>query len=139
MITESDYLEDLMSHARQRLADVSKNFMNYSEEQVREAYEVANKLQVKLSINRIEEKQLRQRRDELDRRFAALLETIERADQLVNQVTVVSNYLTSDLKNVGEALETQNINKTLQFGLLKLKKKNVNDYHVIFMMDLHKC
>ena len=36
----------------------------------------------------------------------ALLDTIERADQLVNQVTVVINYLTSDLKNVGEALET---------------------------------
>ena len=46
------------------------------------------------------------RRDELERRLTALLETIERADQLVNQVAVVSNYLTSDLKNVGEALET---------------------------------
>ena len=36
----------------------------------------------------------------------ALLDTIERADQLVNQVATVINYLTSDLKNVGEALET---------------------------------
>ena len=104
VITEGDYLEDMTRHSRSRLADVSKNFMNYSEEQVREAYEVANKLLVRLSINRMEEKQLRQRRDELDRRLAALLETIERADQLVNQVTVVLNYLTSDLKNVGEAL-----------------------------------
>lgn len=106
MIKENDYYESLSRRARSRLADVSKNFMQYSESQVKEAYEVANKLQVQLSVNRLEEKQLRQRRDELERRLAALLETIKRADQLVNQVAVVSNYLTSDLKNVGEALET---------------------------------
>ncbi|WP_370642890.1 sensor histidine kinase [Sporosarcina sp. ACRSM] len=106
VITEGDHLEEMTRHARKRLADVSKNFMKYSEEQVRDAYEVANDLLVRLSINRMEEKQLRNRRDDLDRRLAALLDTIERADQLVNQVTTVINYLTSDLKNVGEALET---------------------------------
>lgn len=106
VITDGDYLEGMTRHARKRLADVSKNFMNYSEEQVREAYEVANDLHVRLSINRMEEKQLRNRRDDLDRRLSALLVTIERADQLVNQVTTVITYLTSDLKNVGEALET---------------------------------
>lgn len=105
-ITEVDYLGNMTSHSRKRLADVSKNFMNYSEEQVRQAYEVANDLHVRLSINQMEEKQLRARRDDLDRRLAALLDTIERADQLVNQVATVINYLTSDLKNVGEALET---------------------------------
>ncbi|WP_186668975.1 sensor histidine kinase [Sporosarcina sp. BP05] len=104
-ITEGDYLENMTGHSRKRLADVSKNFMNYSEEQVRQAYEVANDLHVRLSVNQMEEKQLRVRRDDLDRRLAALLDTIERADQLVNQVATVINYLTSDLKNVGEALE----------------------------------
>ncbi len=106
LIKENDYYEGLSRRARQRLADVSKNFMHYSEPQVKEAYEVANKLHVRLSVNQMKERQLRQRRDELERRLAALLETIQRADQLVNQVAVVSNYLTSDLKNVGEALET---------------------------------
>ncbi|MDW0112560.1 sensor histidine kinase [Sporosarcina saromensis] len=106
VIDEGDYLEDMTRHSRRRLADVSKNFMNYSEEEVRKAYETANDLLVRLSINRMEEKQLRVRRDELDRRIVALLDTIEKADQLVNQVTTVISYLTSDLKKVGEALET---------------------------------
>jgi len=106
VITEGDYLEDMTRHSRRRLADVSKNFLNYSEEEVRQAYEVANDLLIRLSINRMEEKQLRVRRDELERRIAALLETIEKADHLVNQVTTVITYLTSDLKKVGEALET---------------------------------
>ena len=106
VITEGDYLEDMTRQSRRRLADVSKNFMKFSEEEVRQAYEVANDLLVRLSINRMEEKQLRVRRDELDRRIAALLETIEKADHLVNQVTTVITYLTSDLKMVGEMLET---------------------------------
>lgn len=106
VITEGDYLEDMTRQSRRRLADVSKNFMNYTEEEVRQAYEVANDLLVRLSINRMEEKQLRVRRDELDRRIVALLETIEKADHLVNQVTTVITYLTSDLKKVGEVLET---------------------------------
>ena len=106
VITEGDYLEDMTRQSRRRLADVSKNFMNFTEEEVRQAYEVANDLLVRLSINRMEEKQLRVRRDELDRRVAALLETIEKADHLVNQVTTVITYLTSDLKKVGEVLES---------------------------------
>ncbi|WP_342513034.1 sensor histidine kinase [Sporosarcina sp. FSL K6-1522] len=106
VITEGDYLETKTRHSRRRLADVSKNLKDFSEEEVRKAYEVANDLLVKLSINQMEEKQLRVRRDELDRRLMGLLETIDRADQLVTQVTAVINYLTSDLKNVGEALET---------------------------------
>lgn len=105
VITESDHLDGMTRLSRKRLADVSKSFTNYSEEQIREAYEVANDLHVRLSVNQMEEKRLRERRDDLDRRLAALLGTIERADQLINQVSVVINYLTSDLKNVGEALE----------------------------------
>lgn len=105
LITNNDLLVDKSRRSRIRLAAVSRNFNHYSEEQVKEAYETANTLLLELSINEMEEKQLRKRRDELERRLELLMETIERADQLVNQVTTVMNYLTSDLKNVGEALE----------------------------------
>ncbi|GKV64906.1 signal transduction histidine-protein kinase/phosphatase DegS [Sporosarcina sp. NCCP-2331] len=106
VITEGDYLEDMSRHSRKRLANVSKNFTNYSEDEVKQAYSIANDLLVRVSINKMEEKQMRERRDELERRLALLLSTIERADQLVNQVTTVITYLTSDLKNVSAALET---------------------------------
>ncbi|CAM3263811.1 sensor histidine kinase [Filibacter tadaridae] len=105
VITEVDYLEGMTRHSRRRLADVSKNFANYSEEQVRQAYEVANDLLVRLSVSQMEEKQLRIRRDDLDRRLVALLDTIGRADELITQVSTVITYLTSDLKDVGMALE----------------------------------
>jgi len=123
LITEGDAIEELTGYSRKRLADVSKNFEKYSENQVREAYEVANKLLVKLSINRMEEKQLRQRRDELDRRLVELLDTIERADQLVSQVTTVSNYLTSDLKDVGEALETAKYKQDFAIRIIEAQEE----------------
>ena len=69
VIVEGDALEAKSRLARNRLAEVSKNFDSYDEPQVRLAYETANELQINLLIKRNEEKQLRQRRDELERRL----------------------------------------------------------------------
>jgi two-component system sensor histidine kinase DegS len=105
VIDEGDSLEVKARQSRNRLSDVSMNFNQYSEEEVREAYEKAHQLQMDLSINRQMEKQLRERRDDLDRRLYGLHETIEKADHLVSQISVVQNYLMSDIKQMGEALE----------------------------------
>lgn len=105
VIEEGDELEVKTRYSRRRLSEVSLNFRDYTEEQVRNAYEVAHNLQMKLSMNRELEKNLRKRRDELERRLINLQETIERADHLVSQTSVVLNYLTRDLKQIGSALE----------------------------------
>lgn len=105
LIKNNDLLEEQSRKSRSHLATVSRDFKRYTEIEVREAYEGANDLRLELSMNEMKEKQLRARRDDLERRLAGLLDTIERADQLVGQVSSVINYLTSDLKNVGEALE----------------------------------
>lgn len=105
LIMTNDLLDAKSRKSRSYLAKVSKDFTRYSEIEVREAYEGASKLQLELSMNEMKEKQLRDRRDDLERRLDGLLDTIDRADQLVSQVSAVINYLTSDLKNVGEALE----------------------------------
>lgn len=115
IINESDNLEKMTQLAKQRLVTVSKAFNNYTEEQVRTAYENANDLQLKLSIAREREKQLRDKRDDLELRMKKLFDTIERADHIVNQVNVVINYLTSDLKNVSLALEQAKIKQ--DFGI----------------------
>lgn len=115
VIEAGDALEIKAKLARRRLSDVSKNFKKFSEEQVREAYEHAHELQTKLTINRQLEKQLRMRRDDLERRLVTLQETINRAEKLVSQITIVSNYLVSDIKEMGEALEDAKLKQ--EFGL----------------------
>lgn len=104
-IDAGDQLEIQSRFARKRLSEVSKHFNEYSESEVREAYEKAHSLQMDLSMNRHLEKQYRERRDDIERRLLGLNETIERADHLVTQISVVMNYLVSDLKQVGEVLE----------------------------------
>lgn len=115
IIDESDNLEKLLQLSRQRLVVVSKSFNNHSEEQIREAYENTSNLQLKVSLCREREKQLRDKRDDLERRLRTLYDTIERADHIVNQVNVVINFLTTDLKNVGAALEQAKIKQ--DFGI----------------------
>lgn len=105
VIEEGDILEGKARQSRNRLAEVSMNFHRYSEQEVREAYEKAHQLQMDLSIRRQMEKQLRDRRDDLERRLLGINETIDRADHLISQISVVMNYLTSDIKQMGEVIE----------------------------------
>ncbi|THE12311.1 histidine kinase [Bacillus timonensis] len=115
IIQEVDRLENHSRFARKRLSEVSSHFKKYSEEEIRNAYEKAHDLQMQLTVIRQEEKQLRERRDELERRLVGLNETIERADHLVGQISVVLNYLTSDFRMVGEMIE--DAKQKQEFGL----------------------
>lgn len=119
IIEENDLLEERSQSSRQYLAEVSRNFKVYSEEQVKNAYEQANKIQIRLSVVQTEEKTLRERRDDLERRIRALLDTIEKADHLVNQVNVVLNYLTYDLKHVGPALENAKLKEDFTIKIIE--------------------
>ncbi|GAK07210.1 LOW QUALITY PROTEIN: sensor protein DegS [Geomicrobium sp. JCM 19038] len=91
--------------ARNRLAEVSREFGKYSNEEVRKAYEHANEHQIQLAVLNQEEKQVRERRDQVERRLLELEDTIERAELLVGQVSVVHNFLVGDLREVGEIVE----------------------------------
>ncbi|WP_285839919.1 sensor histidine kinase [Alkalihalophilus marmarensis] len=101
--------------ARNRLVEVSKAFDRYSHEEVKSAYEQANDFQVQLAVLQQEEIKLRERRDHIERRLINLNETIERAEQLASQMAVVYNFLSSDLKQVGEVIE--DAREKQKFGL----------------------
>lgn len=115
VIHQTDNLEMKTKLARQRLFDVSKNFSHYSEAEIRQAYEKAHSLQMELTMAQEKEKQLRQRRDELERRLTAVKETIERADHLIGQVTVVLNYLNGDFRELSDFIN--GANEKQEFGL----------------------
>jgi len=114
-IEDGDKLDVKARFARKRLSEVSMHFQDYTEEQVREAYERAHQLQMDHTMNQQREKQMRDRRDEIERRLVGLNETIDRAEHLISQITVVMNYLMSDLRQVGEVLEDARLKQ--EFGL----------------------
>ncbi|OCA88979.1 sensor histidine kinase [Pseudobacillus wudalianchiensis] len=115
LIAEQDDLEQKVRIARNRLSEVSRNFHTYSEEAVRKAYEKAHDLQVTLLVSRQKEKQLLEKRNDLERRLSTIESTIDRAEHLVSQVSVVLNYLTQDMKQIGEVLEDARLKQ--EFGL----------------------
>lgn len=114
-IDKGDRLEIHEKLSRQRLSQVSRNFNDYSEEDIRDAYEKAHKLQMELSSIRQREKVLIERRNELELRLKNLEKTVKRAENLVGQISVVLNYLTSDLMQVNELLE--DAKEKQEFGL----------------------
>ncbi|MBB5173771.1 sensor histidine kinase [Texcoconibacillus texcoconensis] len=105
VIDDAEKMEVHSRFARNRLAEVSKQFSNYSDEDVKDAYEQANDYQVRLAVLRQKEQQLRERRDYIERRLKKLKETVERAEALMSQMTIVMNYLTGDLQNIQEMVE----------------------------------
>lgn len=123
VIKTGDLLEEKTRAARRRLAEVSQFFNSFTESQVRQAYEQANELQVKLSINRSEEKQYRQKRDSLQRRLQALLQTIERAEYLVNRLNVTMNYLTSDHEEVDDAQDSFKLKQDYSLRIIEAQEE----------------
>jgi two-component system, NarL family, sensor histidine kinase DegS len=123
VISEGDKLEVYARFARNRLSEVSGAFNKFSEAEIREAYEKAHNLQMQLTIIREKEKQLRERRDDLERRLLGLQDTIQRADHLVGQISVVLNYLTSDMRQVGEMLEDAKQKQDFGFKIIEAQEE----------------
>ncbi len=101
-----DKLEIKYRQTRNRLAQVSRNFKMYTEDDIRMAYEEANQHQIDLSLAREREANLRRRRDDLERRLRNLDATVAKAEGLITQMGVVLGYLSGDLSQIDVALET---------------------------------
>ena len=91
--------------SKRHLSEVSKSFDRYSEEEIREVYEVTHNLQTKLIMLREKERNLRLKRDDLERRLIGLENTINRADGLVGKVSIILQYLNEDFQQVNEILK----------------------------------
>ncbi|SDC37919.1 two-component system, NarL family, sensor histidine kinase DegS [Pelagirhabdus alkalitolerans] len=115
LIESGDQLAYKEKLARNRLAKVSENFSVYSEDEIRDAYEQTHAIQSDLKMTREREKSLRQRRDYIERRLKSLEQMIEKGNTLVSKVSVISNYLNDDFKNISDLIE--DANQKQSFGL----------------------
>src|SRR5699024_5514401 len=103
-IDNGDKLEQQVKSFKKRLSVVSKHFDRYSEAEIQEVYVNTNDMQTKLAVLRQDEKVLRKRRDELERRLVMLNQTIERAESLASKISVILTYLHDDFKQVNEII-----------------------------------
>ena len=101
-----DGLERKLRVARLRLVQVSRNFRLHSDEEIKEAYETANNLQIELAVARATELNLRHRRDEAELSMRNLRHTVQKAESLASQVGTVLGYLAEQIDNIVLQVET---------------------------------
>ncbi|WP_156855619.1 sensor histidine kinase [Oceanobacillus sp. AG] len=105
-IEEGDRLEIDMRASRKRLAEVSKDFVRYTENDIHQAYKETHQLQAQMTVYREKEADLRKKRDDIERRLVNLYDTINKAEEITSKISVVEQYLADDFFQVNELIET---------------------------------
>ncbi|MBO8164273.1 MAG: histidine kinase [Brevibacillus sp.] len=123
VIRQVDALDLKYRKARSRLMMVSKNFHEYTEDDIRAAYEEAHDVQVELLLARERETNLRKRRDDLDMRLRNLEHTIQKAENLMSQMGVVLSYLMGDLGQVEEMLATAKQHQLMGLRIIQAQEE----------------
>lgn len=122
-IEKVDNIGRLEKAARKRLMEVSKNFDKYTEEEVRNAYDKASTLQVELGSLSERERQLKLRRNDIERSLRKLIGTVEKAEGLMTQVGVVFDYLGGNLTLINNELEVVNQRRQLAPRIIQAQEE----------------
>lgn len=123
IIKKNDELEIALKLSRVKLAMVSKNFDKFTQDDIRDAYEKADKIRVELAVNRERERFAIIRRNDLERRLIEASKTVSRAELLINQVGTVMEYLSGDLNSLNIQLEDAEKRKYLAIRVIKAQEE----------------
>lgn len=122
VIREVDALQLIEKDSRYRLMIVSKNIKQFSEIDIRSAYEKAKDSQIQLAAKRNDEQQLIEKRSELERRYKVYKETAEKAENLVSKVSVVMDYLGGGLKDISNQIEDIKMKRDIGIKIIQAQE-----------------
>ncbi|KGK89849.1 histidine kinase [Desulfosporosinus sp. HMP52] len=118
IISQVDCQDKVERRMRQKLMEVNRSYQKYTQKEMMDTYTEAKDAQVKLQLLQQKEVQLRKRRDDLERSLTQMQVTIERAQNLMTQVSMAISLLQG---GVVEALQTQNHEQRVEMGLRVIK------------------
>src|SRR5690606_33766815 len=122
-IGEVDRLQREDRQARLRLMEVTREFKQRSEEEVRSAYERAKDVQTLLQVALERERNLRRLRDSLERRLRRLQQTVQRAESLVSQVSVAIKVLAGNLSELAVHVEGARLRQALGVSIVRAQEE----------------
>lgn len=132
VIDEVDELEKQDRACRRRLAEVSANFLKFTENDIKEAYEEASNIRVKFLTKQNAEKSLRERRDSLERALKDTIMNVKNGENVINQISIAIGCLEGDIFSV---LEGADKNSEMFIGIKVLeaqeneRKRIARDVH----------
>ncbi len=118
-IDRVDRLSARERKARLHLAEVSRCFDRYTENDIKQAYENAQRLQLELSNLRHQEQLLRYKRDNLEQSLRRMQDMLEKAESMMSHLGVVLNYLSHNMGNLSSKLKE--IKQIQQLGISIIK------------------
>lgn len=114
-IMESERLEDLARKSRLNLSNKSKNYSTFNEDEVKKAYDLANEIRIQLLLKREDEKNLIERRKEIELRLKGAYEVYNKAERISKQISVASEYLMGNIDNI--AITVDELSKKHYLGI----------------------
>lgn len=105
IFTQMERLEDLDRRSRNNLSSKSKNFHLFSEDDIKDAYDLANGIRIELLLKREEEKNLIERRKEIEIRLKNAYDVYKRAENINKQITVATEYLMGNAGNIAVTVD----------------------------------
>lgn len=97
LINEVDKLEIRSKMARNMIKTINEHFDEFSEKDIKEAYDLSQKVVLALSLKRQEEKEFIERRNELERLMRNSIDVLKKSEILETKVSVALEYLTNGI------------------------------------------
>lgn len=121
-IDNVDYQNKQEKRLRQKLMEVNKNYYYYNEKQMLDIYTETKDAQVELQLLHAKELQLRTRRDEIERSLKNLDGTVQRAENLMNQVSLAIRLLKEGINEMS-LLYNNDQRKETAFRIIKAQEE----------------
>ena len=105
--------------AKQKLAEVSRNFAEHTEDEIRKTYEAVSIIQINLAIEREKEQSMRVERDKLEIRLRYLYNVVARAEHMALSIGSVLSYLSTQVSGVLWKIEAVQKDKFVGARIIK--------------------
>ncbi len=122
-IREVDLLEIEERKSRAYLSSVSKNFNIYSEKDIKEAYDRANEIRIRLLLKREEEKTLIEMRGDKELRLKSAIDVYKKAEKVGKSVSVATEYLKGNLDEILFTVDDLNKRQFLGIRIIEAQEE----------------
>ena len=116
---EMAHVEIAVKNQKLALLNIREHFSDFTQVQIKHAYEKTDDLIIKLSLLKHEEGNLEEQREYLEKKIVESYKTLHRAEKTLENIHRSLNYLTGNLVQISEHLD--NVAQKYQFGLKIIK------------------
>lgn len=123
LIQNVEVIEARLIESKRKLLLKNRNFSVYSQEDLREAYQIADNLRIELAVKREKEQNLIKRRNDLEIRLKDTLRTVQKADKLASNLGVALSYMSGELQTISTNIEDLQQRQLLGVRIIKAQEE----------------